>query len=49
MCKYDEFYRAKNFIVDMLKTELVGPVKPDEVLELPPLSSYVSGILWPTS
>lgn len=49
MGKYDEFYKAKDFIIGMLKTELVGPVKSDEVLELPPLSSYVSGILWPAS
>lgn len=49
MGRYDEFYKAKDFIVGMLKTELVGPVKPDETLEMPPLSSYVSGILWPSS
>ena len=48
MGRYDEFYKAKDFILDMLKTELVGPVKSDEVLESQPLSNYVSGILWPT-
>ena len=49
MGRYDKFYGAKDFILDMLKTELVGPVKKDEVLQLPPLNSYVSGILWPSS
>lgn len=48
MGKYDEFYKVKDFILGMLKTELVGPVKADETLESPPLSNYVSGILWPT-
>ena len=49
MGKYDEFYKAKDFMLGMLKTELVGPVKPDEILELPPLNNYVAGILWPTA
>lgn len=46
MGKFDSFYKAKDYIVDMLRTELVGPVKEDEVLDSTPLNTYVSGILW---
>ena len=49
MGKYDKFYDAKDFILDMVKTELVGPVKENEVLESGPLNTYVCGILWAQS
>jgi len=46
MGKFDPFYKAKDYILNMVKTELIGPVKEDEVLEMAPLNTYVSGILW---
>ena len=45
MGQFDSFYKAKDYIVDILKKELVGPTKEDEVLDTPPLNTYVSGIL----
>lgn len=49
MGQFDSFYKAKDYIVDILKKELVGPTKEDEVLDTPPLNTYVSGILWAKS
>ncbi|MBQ8726302.1 MAG: hypothetical protein IJY84_04325 [Clostridia bacterium] len=46
MGKFDSFYEAKNYIIDMMRTEIVGPVKEDEILDSAPLNTYVAGILW---
>lgn len=46
MGRFDEFYDAKDYIINLIKTEIVGPVKEDEVLDAKPLDTYVSGILW---
>ena len=46
MGKFDSFYKAKDYILDMVKAEIVGPVEEEEVLESAPLNTYVSGILW---
>ena len=46
MGKFDSFYEAKDYIIDMMRTEIVGPVKEDEVLDSAPLNTYVAGILW---
>lgn len=46
MSKYDKFYDAKDYILGLVKTELVGPVEEQEVLESSPLNTYVCGILW---
>ena len=46
MGKYDSFYKAKDYIINMMRAEIVGPVTKDEVLESSPLNTYVSGILW---
>ena len=46
MGKFDSFYEAKDYIIDMMRTEIVGPVKEDEILDSAPLNTYVAGILW---
>ncbi len=46
MGKYDKFYDAKDYILGLVNTELVGPVEEQEVLESSPLNTYVCGILW---
>ena len=46
MGKYDKFYDAKDYILGLVKTELIGPVQEQEVLESSPLNTYVCGILW---
>ena len=46
MSKYDKYYEAENFMLDMVRTELIGPVSSEEVLDASPLNTYVCGILW---
>ncbi|MCM1230852.1 MAG: helicase C-terminal domain-containing protein [Ruminococcus flavefaciens] len=46
MADYFKFYNAVDDIVKHLRTDLIGPVEDDEVLEMKPLSSYSLGILW---
>ena len=46
MSKYDKFYDAKDYIIGLVKKDLVGPSAEDEVLESSPLNTYVCGILW---
>lgn len=44
---FDAYYQARDILLDFIRRDAVGPVKMDEVLDEPPLESYVSGILWP--
>ncbi len=46
MGRYDRYYSAKDYILKLVRTELVGPVEEREVLESSPLNTYVCGILW---
>jgi hypothetical protein len=46
MGRYDKYYSAQEFILDLVGRELVGPIEEDETLDTFPLQSYVSGILW---
>lgn len=46
MGKYDKYYDAQNYIIDIVKTEMIGPTTAEEVLDSPPLNTYVAGILW---
>lgn len=46
MGKYDKYYDAEKYIIDMVKTEMIGPIAENEVLDSPPLNTYVAGILW---
>lgn len=47
MPKYDEFYNAREEISNIIKTDLIGPVKTDEVLIEAPTTYYVMGKLYP--
>lgn len=48
MSHYSEFYNAIDDIADHLRTDFIGPIEDDEVLEMEePLSRYSLGILWP--
>lgn len=47
MTDFDEYYRARNLVVEILNRDLVGPVTEDEVLGESPLSYYVAGKLYP--
>ncbi len=46
MNKYDKYYEAESLMLDMVRTELIGPVSSEEELDTPPLNTYVCGILW---
>lgn len=47
MADFDEFYSARDVIRDFLYKDLVGPVKPDEILSEYPIQYYVMGKLYP--
>lgn len=44
---YDEYYQARDILLDIIRRDAIGPVSPDEVIDEPPLESYVCGVLWP--
>lgn len=47
MTNYSEFYNVIDDIADHLRTDFIGPIEDDEVLEMEePLSRYSLGILW---
>ena len=45
--QYEAFYEARDKILEFIKKDAFGPIKPDELLQEPPLDTYVCGILWP--
>ncbi|MCL2062348.1 MAG: helicase C-terminal domain-containing protein [Firmicutes bacterium] len=47
MGRFDKYYEAQEFILDIVRKELVGPVDENEVIEVYPIHTYVTGILWP--
>lgn len=47
MAKFDEYYKARDLLVEILRADLVGPVEEDEVLGESPFSYYVAGKLYP--
>lgn len=47
MGKFDEYYKARSTVVEILEKDLVGPVEEDEELDEPPLSYYTAGKLFP--
>ncbi len=47
MSSYDKYYEARNIIVDILKTDFVGPVFEDEILTEFPVQYYIMGKLYP--
>ena len=47
MSDFSEFYNAIDDIYNHLKTDFIGPVCDDEIIEIEdPLSRYSLGILW---
>lgn len=44
--KYDEFYKAREFISDIIK-DLLGPVLEDENINEPPMLYYTTGKIYP--
>lgn len=47
MADFNEYYKARSVITDVLKRDLVGPVADDEILAESPLSYYIAGKLYP--
>ncbi|MSS44175.1 hypothetical protein FYJ27_10705 [Anaerosalibacter bizertensis] len=45
--KFDEYYEARDFIENLLRMDLYGPVKEDEIIEENPSQYYSMGILFP--
>ena len=47
MQQYSEFYSAIDDIAEHLRTDFIGPIEDDEILEMErPLNRYSLGILW---
>lgn len=44
---YEAYYSARDTIFDFIVKDAFGPIEKDEVLQEPPLDTYVCGILWP--
>lgn len=44
---YDAYYAARDKILEFIEKDAFGPITSDEILEEPPLDTYVCGILWP--
>lgn len=47
MPDYSKFYEARDIITGILKDDLVGPVRPDEILPELPTQYYIMGKLYP--
>lgn len=45
--RYDAYYKARDTIYDFIEQDAFGPISVEEVLQEPPLDTYVCGILWP--
>lgn len=44
---YEAYYSARDTIFDFIVKDAFGPIGKNEVLQEPPLDTYVCGILWP--
>lgn len=44
---YEAYYEARDMIFDFILKDAFGPITADEILQEPPLDTYVCGILWP--
>ena len=47
MPNYQEYYKARNEIIEIMQKDLIGPVHEDEVLIEGPTQYYVMGKLYP--
>src|SRR5438105_5063902 len=46
---FDDYYDFRNRLVSGLTKDLIGPADEQEVISDPPLTRYISGILFPRS
>ena len=44
---YEPYYRTRDTLLNFIRRDAIGPVKEHEILEEPPLETYVCGVLWP--
>lgn len=44
---YDEYYKARDIVTDIIEKDLVGPVEKDEIIQGLPTSCYIIGKLYP--
>ena len=44
---YETYYSARDTILEFITKDAFGPIEREEVLQEPPLDTYVCGILWP--
>jgi hypothetical protein len=44
---YEDYYKAREEIIDIVSMDLIGPVKEDEILVEGPTQYYVMGKLYP--
>lgn len=47
MPDYNEFYKARKTVTDILKQDFIGPVKENEILAERPVQYYIMGKLYP--
>ena len=47
MSRYGEYYKARDVITGIVRSDLIGPVFEDEVINEPPTSYYIMGKLYP--
>ena len=46
---FDEYYEFRRTLVDALESDLMGPTTADETIVDPPITRYITGILFPQS
>src|SRR4051794_8234390 len=44
---FDDYYEFRDRVVDALEQDVLGPGSPDEVINDPPITRYITGILFP--
>src|SRR4051812_18299413 len=44
---FDEYYSYRESLVKALERDVMGPGQPDEVITDPPITRYITGILFP--
>lgn len=49
MGKFDDYYSARQKIFEIIRSDLIGPVEVNEVINEPPTSYYIMGKLYPTT
>lgn len=47
MSRYGDYYKARDVITGIVRSDLIGPVFEDEVINEPPTSYYIMGKLYP--